>query len=95
MRSPGWAPFLSSIWFLGTSPMAVPQRMRSSCSFVSPPMMLVLNLSAQSFIPSTICSRNSIGWPLVIPMAVTTPNGLPPIAAMSLRLTATIDHPMS
>ncbi len=75
--------------------MAVPQRIRSSCSFVSPPTMDVLNLRAQSFIPSTICSRKSIGWPRVMPIAVTSPSGLPPMPAMSLRFTATIDQPMS
>ncbi len=30
-----------------------------------------------------------------MPIAVTTPSGFPPIAAMSLRLTATMDQPMS
>src|SRR4030066_811732 len=56
IRSPGLAPFRSRIPFFETNPRAVPQRTRSSCPFVSPPTMLVLNLRAQSFIPSTICS---------------------------------------
>ena len=92
--SPTFAPLLVISPSFPTVPRAVPVIVSSSCESVSPPIISVPKRFAHSSIPFTISSTNDSSVSSGRPIAITTPTGFAPFAAMSLRLTATDIHPI-